>query len=134
MDRNFSLHPLEPGEHLELNNKTDPTMNDQAHNGEIDDEISLIPHEVVGKERVSAVIEGRNRVIECMIKSCPRRKIDTKPDKEKKSPGGFSDKRKPEDHFGNHDKISSRRVEKGRLDNLSPLKRESTTHEDKKNR
>jgi hypothetical protein len=103
-------------------------MNDQAHDRQIDNEIPLIPHEIVGKERVPAVIESRNRVIDSMIQSCPGWKIHGKTYEEKEGPKGFRDERKPENHLGNHNKIPSRGMKEGRLHNLPSLEREPTTH------
>ena len=109
-------------------------MNDQPHDGEIDDQVSLITHQIIRKERIPTVVKSRNGIIDGMIKGCSQRKILGKPDEQERGSQGFGDEGKPENRFGDDDEISSRRMEKGRLNNLPSLEGNSPSHQDEEDR
>jgi hypothetical protein len=73
-------------------------------------------------------------MINGLIKGFAQRKILSKPNKQEEGSGGFEDEGKPENRFEDEKKISSRGMEKGRLNDLPPLKRDSTSHDDEENR
>ena len=73
-------------------------------------------------------------MINGLIKSFSKRKILSKPNKQEEGPEGFEDEGEPENRFEDEKEISSRGMEKGRLNDLPPLERNSTSHDDEENR
>ena len=109
-------------------------MNDQSHDRQIDNEIALIPYQIIRKERKACIVESGYGMVKCFVKAGSHRKIPGKPDEEKEGSKGFRDEGEPEDRLGNDDEIPSGGVKEGRLDNLSSLEGDPPAHQNEKDR
>src|SRR5512137_3140737 len=90
------LPPPQPGENLILNHKPDSPAHQKANNREIDNPVSLVPHQTVGKERIAAIVKGGNGVVDRMVKRPARRIVPGEGNIQEKNAEGFEDQGKPE--------------------------------------
>ena len=121
--------PPEPGDHLLLDDEADPAEDDEPHDGQVDNPVPAIRHQIVRKERVAAVVEGRHGVVEGVIEGRRRREILQKANEQKDRPHGLADEGEPQNPLDDHDKVAPRRMEKGGLDDLPPLEGDPPPHQ-----
>jgi len=63
VEREPLLRPPEVGDDLMLDDEADPPEDDEPHHGQVDDPVSPVGDQAVGKEGIAAVVEGRHGVV-----------------------------------------------------------------------
>ncbi len=129
MKREPLLMSPEPRDHFVLDDETDPPQDDERHHREIDEPVAPVRHQVVREERVAAVVEGRDGVVQGVEEGRGRREIPGEADEQEDRPRGLDDEGEAEDRLGDDEEIAARRVEKGGLDDLPSLEGDPPPHQ-----